>query len=1624
MPNYSPALLYGKAEDKILVDKAMGVPDLKATLDDVAKLKPHIAIVDSEIWVWKVDTQEWVLYVPFVSFSTDHELAAGDNVVEQLQDGDIITLMLFKSFGGDIDIKIGTTDGGDEIVRAEDGIFPADVWVPINVQYVTPVTFYIQTKNTYMKKLLFLLLLLPFLGIAQVHTLVRAKKLEADSSITLRRIQIDSIRLGIDGWLGDIRSTATVDAIAKFVSDKTGIDTIYYSSGNGADTLKYVKNGIENIFYITNPGCQNKTLSIYSIVYTGTDFDFFVSDGSYQIDCQQYTNVSGVHSLDPADPSNDRTDVIYLDATGVHVLTGVVAPPGTSVKPLVQGDQIELTSILVKAGTTGPVITEQIVYDENTESVVTHIGTTINADYLINPYNLTKSVLVGTLTLNDYIIFTKVSGSWDLTGYNAMTGFIRFGSVMPNLGTFRVALYNGVQQVSNEVVLAVDKNNTTGYQGFSISSGTFGNLLNQFVTSVRFRYTTSTTDAFAPQFDFIKFVSGGPIISVPSSLTASEGVTKVTEDIRWLGDLPTPAQIFTERSVNLHHKSLHFNNAENQITSGGPIWQHSDRPFSPYQFFSTDTLATDGVTPPTAAMPVSGLFARRTMYYNSGIRRTQKIYGHYLGMTYDWLDSMRFDTQGGDYNQATIAELRLKPRGTGAQRTGIHGTGSNNLPYYSVSALVGNIILTNSGGLSDGSTSTVHTYGWLNPVKAYLVTGALDTVERASFFQTGNFLQGKTGKLYGLDFQHNLEGGGVDSSYGLWDQYGYRHWLRGKIVFGTNAGTNTWVSSDQVKIIGNLNVTDSVHLGKASLIGDSTGMDFVLRRRTDGALFRIRADLTTFLGGGGTGGIDDVLAVGQVLTTDRSSDGGAFTWLHTAAPTTSYSFNVYNTAAAASGGAIGALATGTTSEGVFSQSLKYYGLRGKTFNSSITAAGRFEKDNSTQNSVEPVVDIVRMVEAAGTGGTNGIGGAIDWYTENDNPGEVPKSNRLIAKYTDVTNGSEDSEFEFWGLVNGVMTQFGSIGSGGIGGEATTIGAFQTTGTADGLSLSGTDIRLHRATTSLPGGIIVGSGFGITAGGVLSGLASARENGNISSTQGSNHTIDFIGSGITIGTNGAGEVTVDLSSLGGGGISLAAAGSGTPNANAATLTGSVLNLEVADASNFGVVKPSTGLSTSSGVLTTAQRGRLNTGGVTTSGGPRINFIGTGITLSNATGDLDVDFSALVPTAGTTWSGVFGGSTLASGDATIPNSASVQWVSQNTAPATFTLPDLATNGNEAIFVKNEGTNNLTVQRAGSDQIWTTSATTSITITPGQSLLVMSSGSFWHVHNIPVAAPLTQEQVEDYVGALFGTDNGDIDFNYNDGTPDIGAQIKAGAIVNADVNGSAAIDIAKIAFNGDFVPDGNNTRDVGSTANSVKDIYTRTVKYDGSTSGTVTVSSDATGITTQGINTTGTGYGQFWHKATEASDFTGQNINTVQPVFSTGHDVITVQGSTEYEFEMLVMLSHGATSHSVGFSFELGGGCTLTSITYVTLHWATAIGTQTASQTTNVVQVATNVAANAALSNATEQFVIKGTIRVNAGGTITPSYTYSAAPGGTVLTKAGSFIKLSATGNNTYTEIGPFN
>jgi len=144
-------------------------------------------------------------------------------------------------------------------------------------------------------------------------------------------------------------------------------------------------------------------------------------------------------------------------------------------------------------------------------------------------------------------------------------------------------------------------------------------------------------------------------------------------------------------------------------------------------------------------------------------------------------------------------------------------------------------------------------------------------------------------------------------------------------------------------------------------------------------------------------------------------------------------------------------------------------------------------------------------------------------------------------------------------------------------------------------------------------------------------------------------------------------------------------------------------------------------------------------------------------------------------------------------------------------------------------------------------------------------------------------------------------------------------------------------------------------------------------------------------------------------------GQNVNTAQPWFPTA-GAVTVDASTTYLFEGLLHLvrTAGVTSHTTSLLF--GGTATLTSLRYEAFVKS---GNSAASGTCNasMIAVATAFVVKSASVSASENVCIyvRGTIRINAGGTLIPQFIYSAAPGGAPTVQANSFFYLNKLGSD---------
>jgi hypothetical protein len=145
---------------------------------------------------------------------------------------------------------------------------------------------------------------------------------------------------------------------------------------------------------------------------------------------------------------------------------------------------------------------------------------------------------------------------------------------------------------------------------------------------------------------------------------------------------------------------------------------------------------------------------------------------------------------------------------------------------------------------------------------------------------------------------------------------------------------------------------------------------------------------------------------------------------------------------------------------------------------------------------------------------------------------------------------------------------------------------------------------------------------------------------------------------------------------------------------------------------------------------------------------------------------------------------------------------------------------------------------------------------------------------------------------------------------------------------------------------------------------------------------------------------------------ANLVGANATGAQKVFGVG---VTLVASMVYEFEIVYILtkSVGATSHTV--SADIGGTATINNfvdfIEYGTAFSAIPLGTTGNIAFTNSVSlVITAPVASAAFTLGVYR---KGTVSINAGGTFTPQYSLSAAPGGAYSTVAGSYMKIKPIG-----------
>jgi len=250
----------------------------------------------------------------------------------------------------------------------------------------------------------------------------------------------------------------------------------------------------------------------------------------YNINGVQYPTDAGQLTLDAADGTNPRIDVIAVDSTGLIKITGTAS--ATPVKPTVDAlTQLEITNISIAAGATTPTgIANENIYLENTEWTGSSNVTGANFADTTDPFAGTKDVSIGSFTNGQYVRFVD-SVTNDISDYSHLKFYVKLkAQFLTNTG-FIITFKNGTTVVSSAFtvtngIYAFDRTDTSGYQLIAIPLSEFTMLSATFDT-VNFELKGNNTSGF--YFDNIMLQSGIVVITpgggIVNSVVAGTNIT-------------------------------------------------------------------------------------------------------------------------------------------------------------------------------------------------------------------------------------------------------------------------------------------------------------------------------------------------------------------------------------------------------------------------------------------------------------------------------------------------------------------------------------------------------------------------------------------------------------------------------------------------------------------------------------------------------------------------------------------------------------------------------------------------------------------------------------------------------------------------------------------------------------------------------------------------------------------------------------------------------------------------------------------------------------------------------------------------------------------------------------------
>lgn len=340
-----------------------------------------------------------------------------------------------------------------------------------------------------------------FLLTSEVDPFQLKTEIEADSGITTSITRIDVN--------GDIVDIIFVSAISG--GEKTNLDTLI------ANYLNIIPPVFDTTqAFIQNNISENKLFSGTASLKTGLTFS--VTSCSYIINGTNYNSLPGEITLNTADGSNPRIDLIIVDTSlNIGKITGT--PAANPDEPDINDDtQIKVAAITVEANVSTPgSISLNNIYFENLgsgssewDATENTSGVRINVDSTNNPQAGSKTIEVTSGITDDLITLTSGS-TIDTSSISLIEFYIRSKAIWDDTRRLKIAFYNGTARVSEWVSILngehdFESKRTTSYQLIIIPSSNFI-FSNNSANSIRFKIA-GTGSSIGFYLDSIRLQTG------------------------------------------------------------------------------------------------------------------------------------------------------------------------------------------------------------------------------------------------------------------------------------------------------------------------------------------------------------------------------------------------------------------------------------------------------------------------------------------------------------------------------------------------------------------------------------------------------------------------------------------------------------------------------------------------------------------------------------------------------------------------------------------------------------------------------------------------------------------------------------------------------------------------------------------------------------------------------------------------------------------------------------------------------------------------------------------------------------------------------------------------------------